>query len=555
MRSEYRRGILKFGIAAAMIAVAMVCRYLTKTEDLSDLVWNALSLLRTGIYLSLIYMWMLSIRFRIRQSQVRNYLMMTGFLLLFWFGLRICKYNYVHSMNGSCICWYGFYIPMVLIPQMAVFGACCLGKREDYRIPWGYRLLYIPSAIAIAVVLTNSFHQKVFFFPPGAENPLADYTYGPAYYCVIGWILAEVTLFFAILFLRRHRSKLRWRNSIVFLPILVMIGYSILYIRKARFIYWFAGDMTAALTVMILATWELCIALSIIPSNSNHAMLFRYSTVGAKITDSQLNIIYWSEGARVFNKKTLLQALIRPINFDKFRLAGTEIRGGYVFWKENISDVRKTIQELQSIREQLREKNRLLQSEVKLQEEKARINEQIRLYDSIRSEIHPKLSQLESLLEQMDVDSIEGWMQICVLGTYIKRRSNLILLGEESGQIPVRELELSLQEAMENLKLCRVPGNMICRGAGYIDKENAVRLYDAAEWLLEQVWKTIRAFIITVAIQDNAGYVAFNIDGTPDVLGDAKTVFMEEFGLPCDIQLQERDIRIRVEVGTGGTEQ
>ena len=87
------------------------------------------------------------------------------------------------------------------------------------------------------------------------------------------------------------------------------------------------------------------------------------------------------------------------------------------------------------------------------------------------------------------------------------------------------------------------------------NKENAVRLYDAAEWLLEQVWKTIRAFIITVAIQDNTGYVAFNIDGTPDVLGDAKTVFMEEFGLPCDIQIQERDIRIRVEVGTGGTEQ
>ena len=63
-----------------------------------------------------------------------------------------------------------------------------------------------------------------------------------------------------------------------------------------------------------------------------------------------------------------------------------------------------------------------MQSEVKLQEEKARINEQIRLYDSIRSEIHPKLSRLETLLEQMDVDSIEGWMQICVLGTYIKRR-------------------------------------------------------------------------------------------------------------------------------------
>lgn len=104
MRSEYLRGILKFGIAAAMIAVAMVCRYLTKTEDLRGVVWNALSLLRTGIYLSLIYMWMLSIRFRIRQSQVRNYLMMTGFLLLFWFGLRTCKNNYVHSMNGSCIC-------------------------------------------------------------------------------------------------------------------------------------------------------------------------------------------------------------------------------------------------------------------------------------------------------------------------------------------------------------------------------------------------------------------------------------------------------------------
>ena len=148
MRSEYRRGILKFGIAAAMIAVAMVCRYLTKTEDLSDLVWNALSLLRTGIYLSLIYMWMLSIRFRIRQSQVRNYLMMTGFLLLFWFGLRTCKYNYVHSMNGSCICWYGFYIPMVLIPQMAVFVALLSGQKGG-----------LPDSVGISPSV-HSFHHR-----------------------------------------------------------------------------------------------------------------------------------------------------------------------------------------------------------------------------------------------------------------------------------------------------------------------------------------------------------------------------------------------------------
>lgn len=31
MRSEYRRGILKFGIAAAMIAVAMVCERVRKS--------------------------------------------------------------------------------------------------------------------------------------------------------------------------------------------------------------------------------------------------------------------------------------------------------------------------------------------------------------------------------------------------------------------------------------------------------------------------------------------------------------------------------------------
>ena len=42
--------------------------------------------------------------------------------------------------------------------------------------------------------------------------------------------------------------------------------------------------------------------------------------------------------------------------------------------------------------------------------------------------------------------------KICVLGCYIKRRGNLLLLGEENKQIPAAELEHCIRESLENLR-------------------------------------------------------------------------------------------------------
>ena len=68
-----------------------------------------------------------------------------------------------------------------------------------------------------------------------------------------------------------------------------------------------------------------------------------------------------------------------------------------------------------------------------------------RLYDRIAQEIAPQLDRAEALLQRSRKEPEQAkalLSQVCVISAYIKRRANLILLGEEKTEISTRELEL-----------------------------------------------------------------------------------------------------------------
>ncbi|MCI5904414.1 MAG: hypothetical protein MRZ61_04650, partial [Oscillospiraceae bacterium] len=86
--------------------------------------------------------------------------------------------------------------------------------------------------------------------------------------------------------------------------------------------------------------------------------------------------------------------------------------------------------------------NELLKAELELKEKRTRTEEKSRLYDRIAKEVAPQLAKAEELLKLAECEPEQTKSviaKISVICAYIKRRGNLILLGEEGSIIPATE--------------------------------------------------------------------------------------------------------------------
>lgn len=91
--------------------------------------------------------------------------------------------------------------------------------------------------------------------------------------------------------------------------------------------------------------------------------------------------------------------------------------------------------------------------------------------------------------------------KIVVVGTYLKRRKNLVLTkySSQGDSLTMADLKQSLAESCENLKLCKI------RAAYFVqDKEkllhadDVLRCYDFFEWLIEQLFDVVSAVFFRV---------------------------------------------------------
>lgn len=74
------------------------------------------------------------------------------------------KISYFHDPLGEHICWYLYYIPMILIPVLGLAAAMFLGEKEEEKTVRKIIILLTVAAILIVSVFTNDLHQLVFRF-------------------------------------------------------------------------------------------------------------------------------------------------------------------------------------------------------------------------------------------------------------------------------------------------------------------------------------------------------------------------------------------------------
>lgn len=467
----------KYGVVL-LVAVLMICAVCARVAARYGYYAEVLSIVRALIYIGLLAAWGISVQPRIIQTQVRRYLLVIAGLMLLWLTLRTVKYNTYH-MTAERFLWYGYYLPMLFIPVLAVLVALSLGKPENYRLPKWTHFLYLPSALLFLLVLTNDLHQLVFFFPTGVLSP-REYDYGIGYYVVLAWMVLCAAAALVIILAKCRIPQSRRYLWLPVVPFALALGYCAAYIKGVYWVWLLAGDLTVSMCLIITAIFESCIQCSLIQSNTHYAELFHASTIGALITDRDFSVACAAENARSVDSQTLMAAAESPVvTADGIRISEAPIRWGHVFWEDDISPMLAVLKELDDTREELQSYGSILQAENAQKARRKKLEEQERLYRAMQEKAAAPAVRLSNLAKALqgaqDADAARFLLwKMTVIGAYLKRRSNLIFLADRDGMVPVSEVALCLNESMDNLRL------HVRRCASRLDFEGELRLETAA---------------------------------------------------------------------------
>ena len=487
--------------ALGLIVLAMLLRYASRHILHSPIVNH----LRSGIYVFLFSAWCYTLWLRIVQVQVRRYLLAISALMVLWILLRSIKFS-IGNTDAERRLWYFYYFPMLFIPMLSVFVSQSLGKDEAFRLPRWTKLLYIPTLLLLLLVLTNDLHRQVFSFPSGVLSD-GEYRYEKGYYFVLGWE-ALCAAFSLVLMVRScripHSRRIRWLPLV---PFALSLAYAYAYVKKVYWVWVLAGDMTVSQCLIFASIFECCIQCGLIQSNLGYDELFEATSLPVQITDHALCTKY----ASIAMQKPLPQSELRHMQQDTVQLDDDtllkrhRLRSGWVFWKEDISALNQIRKELELTRDELRDTGDVLAAENAQRARWLKLTEENRLYDMMEAQTARQIAMLRDLLAELqrteDSDrAIRLLGQIIIIGTYIKRRSNLIFVGVQRGAISVQELRLCLNESSENISVYGADCKTIVKGEGQLTVEQATQIYDLFEAVVEMGLESLRALLTSIEV-------------------------------------------------------
>lgn len=465
--------------------------------------------LRSFIYIGLFIAWGISIRRRIVQKQVAQYLTGISVLLILWFTFRSAKYFIFWQPTAIRYLWYLYYLPMLFIPILALLVALSLGKPDDYRLPKAACALWIISGILLLLVLTNDLHQLVFTFPEDAEV-WSDKSngYGIGSFIVIGWqILCMISAL--VVMIIKCRLKNGRRQLWTVLPMAVSLVYLGLNYMDVQWFKLFFGDITAFQSLMYMLCFEGCITCGFIHSSSRYFDLFS-SSIGtsAVITDKDFNVRYAALNARRIPRIDMIKAAHSPLTVENgLTVHSIPVNGGYAVWTEDMSALLKIKEQSESLAEELNERNNLLRYEYKREAKRQKIEEQNRLYDLLRSATQTQINKISVLIkEYQKINKTDPTRaktllaEIAVLCSYIKRRKHLTLLTDRDYKVAITELTRAFTESLQTLKLLNVRSTFFADSElSMLPGKSAAAIFDFYEQVIESDLENISGIQVSLS--------------------------------------------------------
>lgn len=473
-------------IVAMMVFSAIILRILGKF----DILIVPGGIVRSLIYITLYSGWGISVSKRIIQTQVRHYMVSVSGVMVFWFVIRTIKYFFISDIGIVRQLWYWFYLPMLFIPLFSLFVAISLGRPANARLPKRTMLLYIPMVLCLLLVLSNDLHRLVFDFTEGEVWTDNNMHYAFGFYFVIGWEILCALAAFAIMLIKCRLSQRK--KYLPFLLLACSFGYAVIYASGVKWMDIICGDITATQCLLFTGILECCIQCGLIQTNTGYKSLFEAGSIGAQIVDTDYHTRYASSNAPKLtaDMMRLAERDVTMLNNNTL-LKSSKIGGGHVLWQEDITDITAVLEKLEENRKTISESNDVEEENYKTKVKINTVREKNRLYDLLQAQTAHQIELLDQLLTQYEAESVPEirhslLAKAAVVGAYIKRRGNLIFIGEKSNVTDTAELSACLDESFANLELMGVECAIDIPGKNTIYIRDAIRVYDFFEAVTEE---------------------------------------------------------------------
>lgn len=388
----------------------------------------------------------LTIQKRIIDKKLRNLLTVIAVLQILLFALQFCKYKLVAS-NVYILrsLWYLYYVAWVLIVLILFFTAICLNKQSTEKTIRRRKLLFIPAALLILLFITNDLHGLAFSLkdPLTSTGASGSYSYGIIYYIYLAWLLILLLLSIIIILRKCTLSVVKKK---IWIPVTILLAGAALLICSTAFAapringvtIWNSVEVYCFTDIIFI---ESCIFIGLIPSNTGYNRIFRLIPVSTVISDTANETIISSNGELYEDANTAVSSM--------------PIYGGSVSWATDITDLNNLNKKIEETTNRINLRNEYLSNKNASKEEQVKIDARSRLFDRVNMITTPELNLVTELLNEPDDDDFNRRLaKVTVLTAYIKRRSNMELLKEDSPFIPVAELSAALKESADYLRLC-----------------------------------------------------------------------------------------------------
>lgn len=438
-----------------------------------------------------VLLWSVNMSGKIINYKIRHILYSIVFFLEMYFILQICKYRLFFNNRNV---WTLYYIPMLVIPMLLYYLALCLNRKEQDKPDRRFFLAFIPGAVLVLMILTNYLHMY-FLKIDGDGDELRIRDAGVFYYLYWIYIVLMVIAATVILFGKCRISISRQKVIKLAFTYAMCMGVLLLHLVGFRptingVALWNIGEMFAFCVIGVL---EACIRIGLIPANSNYNEFFYRADIPAVIRNGKDEVVYASDSAGRFaapSKDEYIQT--EPIS------------GGSVSYIMDLSAVNALNREIEDVTEQITVRNNYLKTQNSLKEERAGVDARNRVYDRIAGIVDHQITKIDAILDDSTIDPVERFKKIAVYNAYIKRRSNMELLGQSETTFPVSEIVTAITESAEYLKLNEIDVMFSHFAGGKAAADAAILTYEFFEAIAEIIFEGAKKMSVILTNKEDA---------------------------------------------------
>ena len=471
-------------------------------------------------YITMILIWAVTIRRRIVDDRIRHRILAACFFMVLLFFLRMCKFSYFpEDVYVNEYLWYGYTVPLMAIPACMFMAAINVEPvRNKKLIGTVEKLLAVLLVLVAAVVFTNGLHSYVYKI---TVHPDKEYTHEWFYWVIIG---IRIGLSIGVLYVLMRKCSLSAAKKKWYIPVIciaiscILLTWYLIYGGAPRIMGYKLFQLHEAVCIPFIIAFESIIQIGLIPANSGYDMLFAHSGINACICDNSGMPVIASEDES------------KEAEDDDHRVRTEPISGGYIRWTEDMSFINRLNREIEEVTEELGDENDFIRKENEIRAERISFEERNRLYNRIATAVRTRAVRTDSLLEEVLRDSDDEAVNrdkiiyASVLGAYIKRMGNLMLLTDRVLSLSSGELGAALRESLEYLKLngcsCFIEEKSQCE----LSAQAVLLAYELFEDAVEDVWRRLHAISVSLdRMADGEGVDAasFEMKITMDAAAEA----------------------------------